>query len=89
MSRSPRLVCVALAVLFLGPSACADKAPPARFSDPPPPSLAHPLPPPSLAHPLPSAPEPVASEESDKTGAPNEVGAPIDSVEGTESETSN
>lgn len=34
----------AIVLLFIGPSACADKAPPARFRDPPPPTLARPLP---------------------------------------------
>jgi hypothetical protein len=72
---------LALVGLFLGPSACADKSPPARFSDPPPPALAHPLPE-SAAHGREaesaespahgreaeaSEPDQVASEESGET----------------------
>ncbi len=60
-------------LLELGPSGCADKAPPARFSDPPPPTLARPLPPDQLEPDGASEPAPTPSDvAADEAGAANE-----------------
>ena len=73
MPKSPEWL-VALCLL-LGPVACADKAPPARFRDPPPPTLAQPLPP-DQASPEGSDRETLDEPESAGPGAAHEGSSP-------------
>lgn len=59
-------------LLLIGLSACADKAPPARFRDPPPPTLAQPLTPDQLDR----SSTGETSSESSEAEATNDDGAP-------------